>query len=249
MTILAGSTGDREYIANWEIITYQIDYDLAGGEIAGENPAAYTVETGDFALLEPGKEGYTFVGWTGTGLADAKKNVTVAKGSTGDRSYTAVWTKNSHDVNYYVDGQWYKTVSNVSYGETLTAITAPTKTGYTFSGWSGLPETMPDGSVTVNGNFTANTYTVVFDGNGGSGTMADQAIVYDTPMNLTQNTFTLTGYTFGGWMLNGKVIGDGEAVQNLTEENGGIVTLAAIWEAGKDTAYTVYHYQQNANDG
>ena len=78
----------------WQTDTYAITYDLNGGTAEG-NPAAYTIETGAFTLKNPTKSGYTFIGWSGTGL-DGENNmtVTIPTGSTGDRSYTAHWRYN-----------------------------------------------------------------------------------------------------------------------------------------------------------
>ena len=61
----------------------------------------------------------------------------------------AVW----HKVIYVVDGEAYKTV-DVATGKHIVAEEAPVKEGYVFSGWSGLPEVMPDADVTVSGTFT-----------------------------------------------------------------------------------------------
>ena len=74
-------------------ISYNITYDLDGGALAeGEkNPETYTVETETFTLKNPTRENYTFTGWTGTGLSEKTEQVTVAKGSTGDRAYKANW--------------------------------------------------------------------------------------------------------------------------------------------------------------
>ena len=82
---------------------YTITYDLAGGTAEG-NPDTYTIETRTFTLKNPTKSGYTFTGWSGTGL-DGENNmtVTIEKGSTGDRSYTAHWRYNGsgHSYSYY----------------------------------------------------------------------------------------------------------------------------------------------------
>lgn len=74
-------------------ISYNITYDLDSGALAEgeENPATYTVETETFTLHNPTRENYTFTGWTGTGLSGETEQVTVAKGSTGDRAYKANW--------------------------------------------------------------------------------------------------------------------------------------------------------------
>ena len=92
--ICSTETGNKEYWAKWEINQYTITYDLAGGTAEG-NPNTYTIETGAFTLKNPTKSGYTFTGWSGTGL-DGENNmtVTIPKGSTGERRYTAHWRYN-----------------------------------------------------------------------------------------------------------------------------------------------------------
>ena len=83
---------------------YTITYDLAGGTAEG-NPDTYTIETRTFTLKNPTKSGYTFTGWSGTGLTGENNlTVTIEKGSTGDRSYTAHWRYNgggSSGYSYY----------------------------------------------------------------------------------------------------------------------------------------------------
>ena len=78
----------------WQMDTYAITYDLNGGTAEG-NPDTYTVETDTFTLKNPTRPGYTFTGWSGTGL-DGENNmtVTIPKGSTGERRYTAHWRYN-----------------------------------------------------------------------------------------------------------------------------------------------------------
>ena len=80
--------------AQWTVNQYTITYNLAGGTVEG-NPDTYTIETVAFTLKNPTKSGYTFTGWSGTGL-DGENNmtVTIPKGSTGNRSYTAHWRYN-----------------------------------------------------------------------------------------------------------------------------------------------------------
>ena len=87
----------------WQTDTYAITYDLNGGTAEG-NPDAYTIETGAFTLKNPTKSGYTFTGWSGTGL-DGENNmtVTIPTGSTGNRTYMAHWRYNGsgHSYSYY----------------------------------------------------------------------------------------------------------------------------------------------------
>lgn len=85
--------------AVFEPITYSICYDLDGGALReGEtNPESYTIESGEITLNNPVRIGYTFVGWTGTGLTEPTLVVKIPAGSTGAREYTAVWEENNSE--------------------------------------------------------------------------------------------------------------------------------------------------------
>ena len=89
--------------AQWTVNQYTITYNLAGGTVES-NPSTYTIETVAFTLKNPTKSGYTFTGWSGTGL-DGENNmtVTIPTGSTGNRIYTAHWRYNGsgHSYSYY----------------------------------------------------------------------------------------------------------------------------------------------------
>ncbi|MBQ9298213.1 MAG: InlB B-repeat-containing protein [Clostridia bacterium] len=82
------------YYAHWTANTYTIGYTLNGGTVATANPTSYTVETNNITLNNPTKTGYTFTGWTGSNGTTAQTTVTIAKGSTGNKTYTANWTDN-----------------------------------------------------------------------------------------------------------------------------------------------------------
>jgi len=91
VTIEKGSTDNRNYIANWEIIVYNISYEGLDGATIEENPNSYTVESASFTLNNPSKTGCEFIGWTGTGLDKLEMDVTIKKGSTDNRNYIANW--------------------------------------------------------------------------------------------------------------------------------------------------------------
>jgi len=125
-------------------------------------------------------------------------------------------------------------------GTTITIKTAPTKDGYEFNYYTcGDANYNPGESYTVTGAVTfsaiynANSYTVKFNANGGSGEMEDQAFVYDVKQNLNTNTFTNGTSTFGGWARSSSSteveFDDGEQVTNLTTEKDGVVNLYAFW--------------------
>jgi len=75
-------------------ITYQLSYDnIDDATFITPNPSTYTIETETFTLNRPSREGYTFLGWVGTDLPRATKEVTIPRGSMGDRQYTAQWVE------------------------------------------------------------------------------------------------------------------------------------------------------------
>ncbi len=196
--------------AQWTVNQYTITYDLDGGTAEG-NPDTYTVETDAFTLKNPTRPGYTFTGWSGTGLTgEDNLTVTIPKGSTGNRSYTAHWSLNTYSITYDLNGG---TASGnpTSYTVESATITLnqPTKTGYTFTGWSGtdltgednLTVTIPAGSTgdrSYTAHWSLNTYSITYDLNGG--TVSGNPDFYTVESAaITLNPPTRTGYTFIGW--------------------------------------------------
>ena len=90
-SIYKGTTGNKSYTANWTPINYTITYNLDGG--TANNKTSYNIETATFTLSNPTKNGYVFVGWTGSNGTTPQKNVSIAKGTTGNKSYTAIFEK------------------------------------------------------------------------------------------------------------------------------------------------------------
>ena len=99
---------------------------------------------------------------------------------------------------------------------------------------------LPDGfkcdrmTVTGAADISAFPYTVKFNANGGTGSMANQSFTYGTAKALTANAFTRTGYVFQGWATSasgGKVYNDKQKVQDLTTSSGAVVNLYAVWKA------------------
>ena len=119
--------------------------------------SSYKIEEGATISPEPAptKEGYTFSGWSEIPETMPAHDVTV----------TGTFTINKYKLTYMVDGVNYKS-SEVEYGAKITPEAAPTKKGYTFSGWSEIPETMPAHDVTVFGTFSINKYTLSISATG-----------------------------------------------------------------------------------
>lgn len=125
-----------------------------------------------------------------------------------------------------------------SYTFTISS-TKPTRTGYTFLGWS-LSSTatsasyQPGGSITLTANDTlyavwkANTYTVSYNANGGSGAPSNQTKTYGVTLTLSNTKPTRTGYTFSAWNTAQNGSGTSYAPGGSYTANAA-VTLYAQW--------------------
>ena len=146
----------------WQTDTYTITYDLDRGT-ADDNPTGYTVETETFTLKNPTRPGYIFSGWSGTGLTGENNlTVTIEKGSTGNRSYTAHWRYNggggSGSSSYPItvpgkteNGSVTVSPKNASAGSTVT-ITVKPDSGYVLETISVTDKNGNDLKLTDKGN-------------------------------------------------------------------------------------------------
>ena len=100
--VIQSLMNDISVVATYAPITYQIAYNLAGG--VADNPLSYNIETETFTLVNPTREHYIFAGWTGTGLEAPTSQVTITKGSTGNRAYTATWERMTYSVTITGNG-------------------------------------------------------------------------------------------------------------------------------------------------
>ena len=85
--------------AHWNIVNYTLTYNLDGGQVTTANPATYNVETNTFTLNNPTKYLWIFTGWTGSNGDTPQETVTIAKGSTGSKAYTANWVYDTRLAN------------------------------------------------------------------------------------------------------------------------------------------------------
>ena len=206
MEIPQGSTGDRTYTANWQVIEYTVTLDASGGDPL--DPITYTVET-PVILPTPTSTGYTFLGWTGEGETTPQQTVVLPKGTTGDKMYFANWEVNIYAITLDTSGG--NALEAISYAVTSSPITLPTpvRTGYTFLGWTGEgivnPQTeviIPTGS-TGNKAYTANweatVYTIMLKNlpNG------NETIPYTVEQEVKLPYPEKGGYFFEGWSGTG----------------------------------------------
>ncbi len=144
------------------------------------------------------------------------------------------YKRHSNTLTYYVDGEIYNS-STKKYDETLTALTEPSKTGYTFSGWDYVPSTMPDHDVDVTGTYTINHHTLTITYKyAGSGNTAATTYTesYDYDEAYSEVSPIIAGYTASVPLVTG-TMGDAN------------VTVDVIYTANSYTAYKVEHYLQN----
>lgn len=251
----------------FRIHNYSITYNLDGGVLPDgkSNPATYTVED-TFTLNNPAKQGYTFAGWSGTGITGSdNKTVTVAKGSTGDRSYTAHYTANIYKITYKkgnTDVNGNDVEQNVTFNADTTTKSANTFTGRTYNvtynqgyadnrSW----ETTVLPSNISNAHLTFKNWSI--DGKNVTKN-AGETFKYTYTENVTMtaqwNTAEIkltgverTGYTFAGWKCNvdGKIYNAGDTY-TISEDAAALnVTFTAQWTADTNTKYVVNHWKQN----
>ena len=236
--------------AQWSANTYAIEYNANGGEGSmASTECTYDVScqlrTNGFT-----REGYNFTGWTysETNYTDGQTVTNLVE--SGTIALQAQWTpihyKITFDGNQADSGEMSEIT--LTYGESITLpASAFTRTGYAQNGWKNGETAIADkaqisnlsttnnATITLVAQWTANSYKVRFNANGGTGSMNDQDFSYDEAAKaLTVNAFTRDHHDFKGWALSASATDtdydDEEAVQNLSATDGDIVTLYAIWE-------------------
>jgi hypothetical protein len=173
---------DVTVTGSFAINKYKLIYKVDGAEYK-----SYDIEYGTKITPEPAptKEGYTFSGWSEIPETMPAHDVIV----------TGSFTKGVYNLTYMVDDEVYKTLS-YDYGATINPEPAPTKEGYTFSGWSEIPATMPAHDVIVTGSFTINKYKLVYQVDGAE--YKSYELEFGTTIT-PEPVPTKEGYTFSGW--------------------------------------------------
>ena len=234
-------------LAQWEPNAYTIKYNANGGtgsmadqQMKYDTPAKLTANAYR-------KTGYTFTGWRrddkATGIKyrnrETVTNLLSANGST--TTMYAQWKANEYTVTF-IDGHNGKTIGTetVTYGSNATEPNKPMHEGYTATTWD-KPLSNITGDTVITLAYRPNAYTIRFDKNApnATGFTADKHMEYDKAGSLTRNGYSRTGYTWLGWSSSsdgsGTMYSDGQSVVNLTSEDGGTVTLYAVWEINRYT--------------
>ena len=172
-------TIEGSFIVNKYLVTFKI-----GDEVIAADSLEYGATI--VAPEAPEKEGHTFNGW-----GEVAENVPA-----NDVTYESGYSVNSYLLTIAIDGEMVESDS-IAYGTTITLPEAPAKEGYTFSGWSEIPETMPAEDITINGTFTINKYLVTFMVD--DIVLASDSLEYGTKITSPSTPPNREGYTFSGW--------------------------------------------------
>lgn len=216
---------DINYHAKWNC--FSISYTMNGGTNNKSNPTIYDVDSGNIELLTPTKSGATFVAW----YCDGKIITSIDTSKKSNITVEAVWSNTYYTVKYSLDGGKSYTTVNYSPADGYT-LTNPTKTGYTFTGWTGSNGTTPQKNIVIkskeigNRTYVANwqisTYSITYSLNGGN--LSNKVTSYTVEdQNIQLATPTRDYYNFSKWQIDGK---DVTYISTSLAKN---VTVVALW--------------------
>ncbi len=188
------------------------------------------------------KDGYSFDGWLNGGeeyLAPAEFNLTVTENIT----LTAKWKKNTYNytVNYYfenLNGEYVlddslTVISSAEFGATVYAEINSVE-HYNIN----EEKTVKEGVIPANNGlilsvyYKRDTYTVTFDGNGGTLVSGEETQTVKYEGSAVAPTYEMVGYTFAGF---------NKAFDNVSMD----IEVKALWTAKTGVTYKVYHYRDN----
>ena len=241
--IPAHSTGDKEFVASWTANQNTLKFNANGGN-GGEMPDVTLSTDEEYKLPKNAltRYGYTFAGWStkSDGTVEFENEAVYTMGADSEVTLYAIWSPITYKITYELKGGKTENITEYSIETGEFSLSAPTRAGYTFTGWSGsnltgednLTVTIADGTygaLSFVAHWQANENTLVFDANGGVGSMESQKGLTDSTLILNANTFTRKGYDFDGW----STIKDGEKqyadesvyVMGTSSTN----TLYAVW--------------------
>ena len=230
VTAIGGTEmGNKEYWAKWEINQYTIT-------VKPENGKADITITQDYgtpitAPADPTREGYTFAGWDKAIPATMPaENLTI----------TAHWSLDTYSITYNLDGGTASGNPDFYTVESSTiTLNPPTRTGYTFIGWSGtdlsgsdnLTVTIPAGSIgnrSYIAHWSLNTYSITYDLDGGTALGNPDFYTVESSA-ITLNEPTKAGYVFTGWSGT-DLVGEDNLTVTIPADSIGDRRYTAHWE-------------------
>ena len=211
--------------AQWKKITYTINFDGNGGTVGVEKKWVEYGNPMEF-MPTPKREGYTFTGWYTAATGGSKVYSTTKP--TKSMTLYAQWKKITYTINFNANGGTVGVEKKwVEYGNPIEFMPTPKREGYTFTGWytaatggsKVYSTTKPTKSMTLYAQWKINTYTIKFDGNGGTVGVEKKWVDHGNAMNFMP-TPKRDGYTFTGWYTaasgGSKVYSTTKVTKNMT---------------------------------
>ena len=230
---------DLTITATWTANQYTVTYytDSTKSEVAYTRTAAYN---SDYTVPSPDKAGHTFAGWmnsdgTASGLAAGSTTQIPLDGA----EYYATWTVNSYKLVYRTNGGTFSDGTNtkeymIPYGTAKAdwdVPETPVRPGYTWNNWNtaSAPATMPAEQVNIVGQWTQETYKVIFADSLSDEIYSEEPLTYGAMVSIPEPE--KEGYEFLYWMdEEGNEVTPMDTMEDIGA-NGATVTYTAKWNA------------------
>ena len=226
--------------AHWTAKKMTVFFDVNGsGATCDTGNKLVTYNSTYGTLPTPTRDGYTFAGWYTASSGGTKITSSTKVEKTANHTLYAHWTGKSYTVYFDATGGSCSTTSkSVTYGKTYGTLPAPTKSHYSFAGWYTDPSggskvtstsAVALGSHTLYAHWTAKSYTVSFNANGGSCGTSSKTVTYGKAYGTLPEP-TRFKYTFAGWYTAKS--GGTKVTATTTCYASGSLTLYAHWTEG-----------------
>jgi uncharacterized repeat protein (TIGR02543 family) len=231
--------------AQWSVNSNALNFSANGGSGAPAGLNGNFRSTLTVPITEPTRPGFVFTGWntvtggSGTSYLPGDSLVMGSAAITLHAQWSAVQYRVSYDAN---GGQRVPVDGSQDFGSTVSVTAStPIRVGYSFVGWNTASNgagntlagsssfTMPANDVTIFAIWSINTYTLYYNANGGTGTIAAQPGQFGKILPVSTFVPTRPGFTFVGWNTGADSLGD-DAGAGFTLP-GSDVTLYAKWAA------------------
>jgi uncharacterized repeat protein (TIGR02543 family) len=243
------------FYATWTANTYTLTYSSAGGSSA---PSATSGTIGSITTLPATtsvtKAGYTFAGWSigGTTYAGGAQ---YQFGATSE-SVTALWTPTSQTITIdLAQGTSNTPITEPNHiiGDTFAApTTVPSRTGYTFAGWSDGTSVIPAGgtvtvgasNITLTATWNVASYVITYVLNGGSGSIPTPTSYNFGASHTIAAAVSKANSNFIGWSNGANTYSPGAAFtvaarnETFTAQFSGAIYAISFNINGADTGTT-----------